>query len=79
MFHYGCYKSMTSNNFTIMTVDSSPMVEESQVTTISAIPDDTVDLEKRYYHGVYILINFNKGGIFCGKKYQSDVEAVTYV
>ena len=27
---------------------------------IYAIPDDTVDLEKVYYHSFYVLLNFNK-------------------
>ena len=27
---------------------------------ISAIPDETVDLEKGYYHGVYVLLHLKK-------------------
>ena len=43
-----------------MKVEKIPVTEEYDVTKISVIPDETVDFEKGYYHGVYVLIDFNK-------------------
>ena len=34
--------------------------EEPDVTTIPEIPEEQVNSEKGYYHGVYVIINFNK-------------------
>ena len=50
---------MTSKKLTVATVDRIPVTKESKVTTISAMPDETVDPEKGYYHGVYVLLHFN--------------------
>ena len=35
------------------------MNKESELPTISEITDDTVYLERVYYHGVYVLLHFN--------------------
>ena len=34
------------------------MIEEYKVHTISLIPNDKIDMEKGYYHGVYVLVHF---------------------
>ena len=54
IFQGGCEKDLILNQLTVGTSEKSPMDEEPKVTTISVIPDETVDLEKGYYHGVYI-------------------------
>ena len=38
------------------------------------IPDETVPLEKGYYHGVHVLIHFNKYNCGASKEEQSYVE-----
>ena len=58
-FKDGCEKYLTPNQLTNMTVDSIPVTEEVGVPMISAIPDETVNLGKGYYHGVYVLPTFN--------------------
>ena len=35
------------------------MNKESNMPMIYTKPEDKIDLEKRYYHGIYILIKFN--------------------
>ena len=51
--YYECEKDMNSNQITTMTVDRIPVIEESEMPTISVIPDETVDLEKGYNLMVY--------------------------
>ena len=59
-FKDGCDKDLTLNIITFMIEDSITVTKEAKVLTISLIPDDTVDLEKGYYPGVYVLLHFNK-------------------
>ena len=41
------------------------MAKESEVSTISIITDETDNLEKGYYYGLYVLLQFNKeGGVY---------------
>ena len=35
------------------------MEEKPKVPTITEIPDETVPLEKVYYHGFYAMLHFN--------------------
>ena len=51
---------MTLNQLTIVIVEKSPVEEESEVPTIPDIPKEQVTSEKGYYHGVYVIIHFNK-------------------
>ena len=39
------------------------------------IPGEAVDLDKGYYHGVYVLLNFNKEDDVDRKDEQADMEA----
>ena len=59
-FQYGCEKYPTLNQLTIATLEKIPMTNEYEVPTISGIPDETIDLEKGYYHGLYVLLKFQK-------------------
>ena len=43
-FQDGFEKDIILNRLTVMSVERSPMTEESKVPTISVIPDETVDL-----------------------------------
>ena len=45
------------------------MEEEPEVPTIPEIPDETVPLEKGFYHGVYVMLHFNKEGGVDRKEY----------
>ena len=44
-FQYGCENYLNLNQLTIVTVYSSPVIKESEVTTISTKPEEVVDLE----------------------------------
>ena len=59
-FQYGFEKDLTSNQLTAVTVDNIPVDEKPEMSMISVIPDDTVDLEKGCYHGVYDIQDFMK-------------------
>ena len=59
-FQDRCEKYMTSNQITNMPIYKIPVNEEAEVSTIYAIPDETVGLEKGYYNGVYVLLKFKK-------------------
>ena len=49
-------KDMTSNQLTVVTVDRIPVIEYAKDTTIYAILDETIDLDKRYYNGFYRMV-----------------------
>ena len=51
---------MASNQLTIVILEKIMVEEEPDVTTIPEIPEEHVNSEKGYYHGVYVIINFNK-------------------
>ena len=55
-----CENDMTSNKLTFVTVVNILLNKESKVTTIAVIPDESTDLEKVYYHVVYVMLNFKK-------------------
>ena len=46
------------NKIPAIAVDMIPETKEVEVPTIFTIPDDTVDLDEWYYHGVYVLLKF---------------------
>ena len=59
MFQYGCDKYLISNQLTTVAVDKIRVTEEDELPNISVINDETIYLEKGYYHGVYVLLQFN--------------------
>ena len=59
-FQDGCKNDPTLNQLTIVIVEKSPIEEEPEVPTITEIPEEQVTSEKGYYHGVYVILNFNK-------------------
>ena len=75
MFWYGCEKYLTLNRLTIVTLDKILMTEETEVTTISMIPDKTVNLDQVYYHGIYFLLHFKRQEYSYSKDDQADMEA----
>ena len=46
------------NQLFVMKVERIPNTEEAEVPTLYIIPDETVYLEKGYYHGDYELLQF---------------------
>ena len=48
------------NDLSSLTVERIPDTKEAEVPTIYIIPDETVDLYKWYYHGVYMLLKLKK-------------------
>ena len=77
-FKYGCDKYPPLNQINSVTVDRIPTNKESKVPKISLITDGSVVLDKGYYHGVYILIYFNKQDGFYRNYQQVEIEAYTY-
>ena len=73
-FNYGCKKYLNSNQLTIVIVDEIPLNKEPEVPTNPDIPEEQVTLEKGYYHGVYVIINFKKEVVVDRREYQADVE-----
>ena len=57
-FKYGFKKVLRLNQLAIMVVDMRTHTKEAEVTTVYAIPDYTVDLDKGYHNGVHVLIRF---------------------
>ena len=51
------------------------MTEEAKLTKISVIHDDTINLGKGYYHGVYVLLHFKKEDFMDRMENQADMEA----
>ena len=43
-----------------MTLEKITVDEETDVLTIYVIPYETVPLQKGYYHGLHVLLHFNK-------------------
>ena len=74
MFQGGCNKDLTLNKVTIVATEKSPVTEEAEVPMISVIPGEIMDLDKGYYHGVYVLLYFNKQNIFDRKEDQAEME-----
>ena len=60
VFQDGSEKGLTSNQLTALVVNSIPVTEEVKLPTISVIPDETIDLDKVYYPGLYVIIKFDK-------------------
>ena len=60
IFQDGCEKDLALNQLTALTVYMIPINKEAKVLKISTKPKEEVDFEKGYYHGVYVLLKFNK-------------------
>ena len=54
------------------------MTKEAEAPTISVIPDDTIDMDKGYYHGVYVLLNLTNKKVVDRRDYQEEMEADKY-
>ena len=63
-FKYGFEKYLSLIQPTVVILERKSDTKEAEVPTISEIPDETVDLEMGYYHVVYVLLNFKRGGVF---------------
>ena len=73
-FQYVFKKDITLNQLTIVIVEKIPVEEEPEVTTITEINEEQVTSEKRYYHGVYVIIHFNKEDSVDRKEDEANVE-----
>ena len=71
-------KYTTSDQLTIMTVEKHPVDEESEVPTIDVIPANTIDSEKIFYHGVYVM-KHTKDDCVNRKDDQVDMDPDPYV
>ena len=59
-FQNGCEKYITLNQITNVALERISVTREAEMPIISVIYDNTIDLEKGYYHGFYFLINFDR-------------------
>ena len=59
-FQDGCETDLESNKLTVVAVDMIPITEESKVTKISTKPEESVDLEKGYFHFLHVFLVFNR-------------------
>ena len=48
------------NQLTIMIVEKILVEKEPDVPKNPDIPEEQITLEKGYYHGVYVILHFNK-------------------
>ena len=51
---------MTSSQLVTRTVDRIPVIKEAEVPKIYTKTKEEVGLDKEYYHGVYLFLEFNK-------------------
>ena len=65
---------MNSNQLTIVIVENILVEKEPKVLTNHEIPEEQVTLEKGYYHGIYVILNFKKEVDVESKEDQADVE-----
>ena len=73
IFQDGCEKGLTSNQLTVATLEKSTAEGETYLPRIGVIPDDTFTPQKRYYHSVYVLLNFNKENGVASKEQEVDM------
>ena len=59
-FQDGCENYLTSNQLTAVVLEKRPMEEGPDVLRITLITYDTVTSEKGYYHGVHVVLYFQK-------------------
>ena len=59
-FQGGRKNNISSNQLTVVIVEKILEEKEPEVSRISEIPEEQVELEKGYYHYVYIMLWFKK-------------------
>ena len=57
-FQNGFKNNLSSNQLTIVIVEKISEEKEPEVSEISEIPEEQVELEKGYYHCVYVMLRF---------------------
>ena len=76
IFQDGCENYLTSNQLTKVIVEKSLVEEEPGVPTNPEILGELVTSHKGYYHGVYVILHFNKEVGFYSKEEQEDVKMI---
>ena len=69
----GCENNLSPNQITIVIVENMPEEKEPGVFAIPEIPEDKFELEKGYYHCVYVLICFKNDVYVDSKEEQADL------
>ena len=69
---------LTSNQLIIGIAEKSLVTEESEAPTVYMIPNENTDIQKGYYHGLYILLKFKKEDGVDRTEKQADMEADPY-
>ena len=59
-FQNGCKNNLSSNQLTVVIVEKILEEKEPEVSEISEIPEEQVELEKGYYICVYVMLRFKK-------------------
>ena len=73
-FQNGCENNLSSNQLTVVVVEKIPEEKEPEVSEISEMPEEQVELDKGYYRCVYVMIRLLKEVSVEIKEDQSDVE-----
>ena len=73
-FQDGCENNMFSNQLTIVIVEKIPEEKEPEVFKNPEIPEEQVKMEKGYYHGIYVMLQFKKDVGVEIMEEQADVE-----
>ena len=73
-FQDGCKNNLSSDQLTIVIVDKIPEEKEPEVSKITEIPEEQVELEKGYYCCVYVMLHFKKDVGVDSKEDQADVD-----
>ena len=73
-FKNGCKKNLSLNQLTVVIVENIPDEKEPEVSEISEILEEQVELEKGYYHCVYVMLRFKNEVGIDSEEEQADVE-----
>ena len=57
-YHNGCEDNLSLNQLTVVIVEKILEEKEPEVSEISEIPEEQVELEKRYYRFFYVMLQF---------------------
>ena len=73
-FNNGYKKNLSLNQITVVIAENILEEKEPEVSEITEIPEEQVELEKVYYLCVYVMLRFKKEVGVDSKEYQADVE-----
>ena len=73
-FQDGCDNYLTSLKLTNVKIGRRLGTKEAEVPIVLTKPKEAVDLDKGYYHGIYVFLEFNKDDEIYKKEEDKDME-----